>query len=166
MWVKRVVDRVAGWMQSIEESFAHDAVLLNVRRTVQVTDHTCGSESAFMILRFHRKARSIEAVRRAARTNEEGTSTKALLTLFRRRGLKPVINARATLEDLCRAIDSQAPALVSMDGGGHFAIAFGYSETKIFLADPSIRRSVRVRLRRDVFVRRWDGWQMAVHRRS
>ena len=72
MIVKRVLDTVAGWVQSINESFDDDAVLLDVRRRIQVTGFTCGSESAYVILRFYGKARSNDATMRALGTDEDG----------------------------------------------------------------------------------------------
>lgn len=166
MWVKRVADRIAGWMQSIEETFARDAVLLDMRRTIQVTGYTCGAESAYMILRYFGKARSIGAVTRALDTDEAGTSTRSLLALFRKRGLRPAINARATLDDLRRAIDAGAPVLVSMDDERHWSVAYGYSSTKrFFILDPSIRRSQRVALSVDAFQARWDRWAMIIRPR-
>ena len=165
MLVKRVLDTVAGWVQSIEEGAAGDAVLLDVDRSIQVDGYSCGAQSAFMILRYFNKARSIAAVTRALGTNEGGTSTKALLTLFRKRGLKPVINAQATLADLRRAIDREMPALVSLDDEAHWGAVYGYSPGKIFVADLSLRKSVRVGLSIEAFRARWDRWAMIVRLR-
>ena len=165
MLVKRVLDTVAGWAQSIDEAFSGDAVLHDVDRSIQVDGYSCGAQSAYMILRYFGRARSIAAVTRALGTNEDGTSTKALLALFRKRGLKPMINANATLDVLRGAIDDEAPALVSLDDEAHWGEVYGYSSGKVFVADPSIRKSVRVGLSVEAFRARWDRWAMIVRRR-
>ncbi len=165
MWLKLVVDRIASVAQWLEERLARDAVLLDVERSIQTDGYSCGAQSAFVILRHFSRARSIAAVTRAAKTDEDGTSTRALLALFRKRGLKPVINARATVRDLRRAIDGGAPALVSMDDECHWAVVYGHSCGRVFVADPSIRKTLRVGLSVEAFRARWDRWAMIVRPR-
>jgi ABC-type bacteriocin/lantibiotic exporter with double-glycine peptidase domain len=97
-------------------------------------------------------------------TDAHGTSTGALLTLFRKRGLKSVIKAHATLRDLERRIDS-APSIVSLDDETHWGVVYGDSPTKVYLADPSIRKTIRVGLSTERFQRRWERWAMIVKAR-
>lgn len=165
MRVKRVLDTLARSVQLLDERRDEHAALLDVRRSVQVTTFTCGSESAYMVLRFHGKARSMNAVRRALDTDRDGTSTASLLQLFRRRGLKPVIRARATLDDLRRGIVDGAPSIVSLDEASHWGVVYGVSATRVYLADPSLLRSFRVAVPTDRFLERWDCWAMTVRRR-
>jgi len=164
MAVKVIVDTVAGWIQALDEALARDAVLLDVRRSIQLDGYSCGAQSGFMILRHFGKARSVTAVAKALRTDEDGTGTSELRDLFRRRGLKPVIKARATLADLRRGVDAGAPSLVSLGDGAHWGVVFGHAPGTIFLADPSMK-IIRVRFSTDAFLRRWDRWAMIVHRR-
>jgi len=165
--VRSLVDWIVRRFQRIEERLSGGATVLGIRRSVQLTTWGCGAHSAFMVLEYFHKARSITAVSKALGTDESGTSTMAILRLFRRRGLKPRINARATLQHLATALDQGAPCVVSMDNGEHFAVAFGHDrdQSVILLADPSIRRSLRVRVQTETFCARWDRWLMAVHRR-
>lgn len=165
MLLKRVLDTVAGWAQSIDESRDDDAVLLDVSRSVQADGFSCGAQSALMILRCHGKGRSIDATIRALSTDEGGTRTGALLKLFRQRGLKPVIKAHATLRDLKRGIDDKAPSIVSLDDEAHWGVVYGYSSTRVYLADPSIRNAIGVGLSCARFGRRWDRWAMLVKTR-
>lgn len=166
MLVKRALDTVAGWVQSIDEANAPDeAVLLDVRRSVQADRYSCGAQAAFMVLRYYGKARSISAVARALGTDETGTSTGALLRLFRKRGLKPQISASATIADLVRGIDADAPSVVSLDDQEHWGVVYGYSMARVYLADPSMRRSIRVAVPTERFLNRWDRWAMVVRRR-
>lgn len=162
MLVKSLVDWIAGRLQWIEERRSPDSVVLGVGRSIQLDRHSCGAQSAFMILRYFGKARSISAVSRALGTNVTGTSTAAILRLFRQRGLKPRVNARADIDDLAKALDLGAPSLVSMDDGDHWAVVYGYAQGAVFVADPSIRRSLRVRVSTTAFCARWDRWAMFV----
>lgn len=117
-----------------------------------------------MILRYFGKARSIDAVTKALGTTANGTATMAIVRLFRHRGLEPRINARADIYDLKMALDLGAPSLVSMDEGGHWAVVYGYARGAVFLADPSLKRSLRVRVPTTAFCARWDRWAMVVRR--
>ena len=166
MFVKSALDAVAGWVQAVDESRADDeAVLLDIKRSVQADDWSCGAQSAFMILRYFGKARSVTAVVQALGTDRDGTSVRQLLDLFRRRRLRPVIMPEATPADLRRGIDEGAPAVVSLDDGGHWGVVYGYAPDTIYLADPSLRRAFRVAGSTESFCRRWDRWAMVVRRR-
>lgn len=165
MIVKRVLDTIAGWVQAIDESRDQDAVLLDVQRSVQADRYSCGAQSALMILRCHGKGRSIDATMRALGTDEDGTATVALLKLFRGRGLKPVIKARATIADLRSGIENGAPSLVSLDDASHWGVVYGASPGRIYLADPSIRKTLRVGLSVPAFRERWDRWAAVVYKR-
>lgn len=164
MLVKSLVDWFSRCLQRIEERRSPDSIVLGVRRSIQLDGHSCGAQSAFMILRYFGKARSISAVSNALGTNQTGTSTTSIVRLFRRRGLKPRINARANVDDLAKAVGLGAPSLVSMDDGEHWAVVYGYARGAVFLADPSIRRSLRVRVPTAAFCARWDRWAMVVRR--
>lgn len=156
---RSLVDTLARWGQLLDED--RDAALLDVRRSIQLDSYSCGVQSAYMILRYYGRGRSRTATERALGTDEDGTSTARLLALFRKRRLKPVIKARATLADLRRGIDEHAPALVSLDDGGHWAVVYGYGRGTVYVADPSARR-LRVAVPTPVFRRRWDHWAMIV----
>ncbi len=162
MLVKSLVDWIACRLQVIEELLSPGAIVLAVRRSVQLDRYSCGAQSAFMILRYFGKARSIEAVTKALGTTEDGTGTMTIVRLFRHRGLKPRIKARADVHDLATAVDLGAPSLVSMDDGEHWAVVYGYARGAVFLADPSIKRSLRVRVPTTAFCARWDRWAMVV----
>lgn len=164
MLVKSIVDWIAGRLQVIEERRSPGATVLAVRRRVQLDRVSCGAQAAFMVLEYFHKARSIDAVTRALGTDEDGTGTMAIVRLFRRRGLKPRINAHADINDLATAIELGAPSLVSMDDGEHWAVVYGYARGAVFLADPSIRRSLRVCVSTTAFYARWDRWAMVVRR--
>lgn len=164
MLVKSLVDWIARRFQVIEERLSTDATVLAVRCSIQLDRYSCGAQSAFMILRYFGKARSNEAVTKALGTDKSGTGTMALVRLFRRRGLKSRINAHADINDLATAIELGAPSLVSMDDGEHWAVVYGYARGAVFLADPSIGRSVRVRVPTATFQARWDRWAMVVRR--
>jgi len=164
-WLKSLVDKAARAAQRADEAFSDDAVLLDVERSVQLDGWSCGAQSGYMLLRYFGKARSLDATARALRTDEDGTSEASLLRLFRQRQLRVRVRKRATLRDLRGGIDRDAPSLVSMDDGGHWAIVYGYSASKIFVADPSLLRSVGVGFAVSAFENRWDHWAAIVSRK-
>lgn len=140
-----------------------DAILLDVERRPQPDGFSCGVYATLMILEYHGKARSPRAIARALKTDEDGTRQGPILTLFRQRGLEPIIQARATLRDLRRGIDQGAPSLVSVNDGGHGSVVCGYSRGTICLADPSIYQGLRRGISVERFRKRWDRWAMDVN---
>ena len=164
-WLKSLVDKAAGAVQRVDEAFSNNAVLLDVERSIQLDGWSCGAQSGYMLLRHFGKARSVDATARALGTDEEGTSESSLLRLFRQRRLEVRVRKRATLSDLRRGIDRDALSLVSMDDGSHWAIVYGYSVGKIFVADPSLLKSVGVGLTVGDFEHRWDHWAAIVSKK-
>lgn len=162
--VKSLFDKLDGVLKRVDEVRDSGAVILDVRRSLQLDSFSCGAQSAYMNLRYYGRGRSPVAVGRALGTNEDGTATGPIRDLFRGRGLTPVINGRARLRHLIAAIDVGAPALVSLADGGHWGVVYGYSTEKIYLADPSMKR-LRVGVSRRAFLDRWDHWAMVVSRR-
>lgn len=165
--LKRVLDTVAGWAQSLEERCTgNEAVLLDVKRSVQADGYSCGTQSAFMVLRYYGRARSIEAVTHQLGTDEDGTNSIAIIRLLRKRRLVPVVKRRASIRDLRRALRGGSPVIVSLDDGGHWAVVYGCAPDKIFLADPSLARGIRVGIPVARFRQRWnDRWAIVVHKK-
>ena len=162
--VKDLLDALMNKLNGFEESIhADDSILEGLPRSLQLDRYSCGAQSAYMILRYHGKARSVKAVERALGTTEErGTPAAPILRLMRQRRLRPRIVAEATMKTLTSAIDKGAPVLVSLEDGGHWGVVYGYGAKHIWLADPSLRRAVLCRVARAAFRARWDRWAMVV----
>lgn len=163
--LKLVVDRVARGSQALEQYVRHDdgAVVLPLERVVQLDGYSCGVQSAYMVLRYHGRARSINGVLRQLDTGTDGTSAAALTRLFRARGLTVGMHRRARFVDIERRIDAGTPLVVSLYDGGHWVVVYGYSRQHVYVADPLCTRASVV-VPRARFRAKWDRWVMAVGR--
>jgi ABC-type bacteriocin/lantibiotic exporter with double-glycine peptidase domain len=163
---KRILDRIAAGAKRLEEIVdRHATVLPGFERSLQLDCYTCGAQSAYMILRYYGKARSITHVTRELGTTEEGTSQPQLRTLFTKRGLLAKRINRPTLGKLRDAIERGCPLLVSLDDGGHWGVVYGYSQGSIYVADPSWY-AILCRHRTRRFLERWDRWAMIVTKQT
>jgi len=164
--LKELLDLVANSFKRAEEASARNAVFLEgFERSVQIDGYSCGAQCAFSILKFYRKARSVDNVTREAGTTSKGTDPEDLRELFLRRGLAPHRINRPTVSKIKREIREGFPVLVSVDDDEHWAVVYGYARQGLFVCDPSIRRAWRCRCSTQEFLRRWDKWAMAVRRR-
>ena len=164
-YLKALVDTLVNVANGLEETLADDAnVLEGFERSVQLDGYSCGAQSAFMILSYYGKARSIDAVERALGTDEDGTSTGQILTLLRQRKLRPRVVAQAGMKHLTAAIRGGSPVLVSLDDEGHWGVVYGFARSHVYLADPSLGGSLTCRVPRADFHERWDRWAMIVGR--
>jgi len=109
----------------------NDVVLDGFERVVQLDDFSCGAQSAFMILRYFGKARSIERTIKLLGTDADGTGIQAMTRLFRARGLTPKPMKDGKKRDIRRAIDDGRPVLVLLDDEEHWACVYGYGRGRI-----------------------------------
>lgn len=162
--VKGVADAVTTMAARAEERVLGSAskmLLPGFPRPVQGDNFSCGAQVAFAIAAFHGRARSVSAVMKVLGTTTDGTDSGQLAAFFRARDLRARVIASASLEHVRSAIRAGAPVVVSMDGD-HWAAVYGYEPGAVYLADPAINRSPRVRVPITDFRRRWDGWAMVV----
>lgn len=154
--LKTIMDPLCQWAQTMEAKMDPKATTLaGFRRSLQLDNFSCGAQSAFMILKYFEKARSVKNVTRELGTGESGTTEQAIKSLFRKRQLRMHAFAHGTLKRLRDAIDGGCPVLVGVDGD-HYAVVFGYSPGKIYLADPAVTRAVLCGGREEAFIERWD----------
>lgn len=165
LWT-RAADKVALATQFVEDALHDDpgaVVLEGFEPSLQLDMHSCGAQSAFMVLRWFGRARSVDAVTRALGTTTDGTDEGAIVRLLRARGLRVRIHQDATMKTIESAIRAGSPALVCLDeGDGHYAVVYGFSRQFVRLADPSWRRSVRTIVPRAEFRERWAPWRWAL----
>lgn len=161
---KPIVDGIANAAKSVEEAFTgkRNRVLLDdFPRFVQLDGWSCGAQSAHAILAYFGFRRSIETTIRDLGTDEDGTGTKAMRSIFVRKGLVTRIVKNARLRDVRRALADGGPVLVSLYDGAHWAVVYGISRHRVYVADPSPRQA-SVAWKRRRFRRAWDRWAMIV----
>jgi ABC-type bacteriocin/lantibiotic exporter with double-glycine peptidase domain len=162
--IKEIGDIIVSVPKGVEEILSPDAILLpRFARSIQVDGWSCGAQSAYMILKYHRKARSIKNVHKELGTNEDGTSEDALKRLFRKRGLSVYEFKNPTLAKLENAIDRRSPILIHVSTRkiDHWAVVYGYDKGHIWVADPSLKRPL-CRQTRASFRSRWKGYGIVV----
>ena len=166
--VRRALNPIAKTVGGLQARIAARdprAVVLDLERQLQRNEYECGAAGPFAILRYHGKGRSLDATALAVGTTEEdGTSEGPILRLFRARGLRPIVKARATLRDVRAGIDAGAPVLVCVNQETHWSVVYGYSRDRIWLADPSAYQAfAREAITNAEFRERWDNrWAVIV----
>lgn len=172
---KQVVDVVANIVKTIEEALTPSPMVIldGFRRSLQLDDYSCGAQSAFAVLQYYGKARSIANVTRDAGTTRDGTNSYQLIDLFKRRGLRPVVLKAPTLGTLKAEIRAGNPVLAYVDDRdedgnkdddyGHWVAVYGFGPGSVFVADPTVTRYPWCRHSVERFRKRWAGrWAMAV----
>jgi hypothetical protein len=84
---KAVLDRPVRGAQQLERLTDPDkAVVLPVRRSLQVDDYSCGVQCTWMVLDRYGRAPSVERLGLELGTTEDGTSEPAIVRVLRRHG--------------------------------------------------------------------------------
>lgn len=166
--LRSVADAVVGVGQVLETRFRRadgDVVLDGFERSIQLDDFSCGAQVTYAILRYFGRARSISRTTDLLGTDDDGTAWAAMRRLFVARGLRTRFRDGARKRDIKTAIDAGAPVVVSVDDEEHWACVFGYGKHHVYLADPSLPRSMRVLVTWSTFMGRWDRWAGVVSSR-
>lgn len=163
-FAKRLLDAIVNITKTLEEAVDSRAkVLRGVRRSVQLDGYTCGVQSAFVILSYFGKARSIKNVTRELGTTEDGTDQHQTRNLLVKRGLGVRRVQRPTIRTLQMAIDRGCPVLVLVDDEEHWAVVYGYGKQSVYMVDSALN-SFRCCLSVRRFLKRWDKWAMFVNK--
>ena len=82
---------------------------------------------------------SIDKIKKKLGTDEYGTDEKAILNLFKKKGLVVKTKWNATRKDIKKAVDKGWPILITMYEGYHWVVIYGYSKTGVFVLDSALR---------------------------
>jgi len=115
--------------------------------------------AAQMVLRALGKPAGYRALVVALAADEDGTDDRALRRVLRARGC--VVAEVRSWAAARRALAAGRVLIAGVDGD-HYAVWHGLSDTRVFLADPSIRRMLGRTQAVKLFRRRWDRWALAV----
>jgi ABC-type bacteriocin/lantibiotic exporter with double-glycine peptidase domain len=138
-----------------------------MRRSLQLDTYSCGLQSCHIILDYYGKAGAVENLRIELGTDEEGTGEDEILEHFRKSGLAVNVIPKGTLADIRHAIDSGAPILAyTVKQYEHWFVIYGYSESRIYVLDPSLKKLVRCSMSKADFSRYWPGWLAAVYEKD
>lgn len=165
---KPAADYIANGLRAAEEHLDPSAVILTaMRRSLQLDTYSCGLQSCHIILDYYGKAGAPGDLKRQLGTDEEGTGEDEILGHFRKTGLAVNVIPKGTLADIRHAIDSGAPMLAcTIKKYDHSFVIYGYSESRIYMLDPSLKKLVRCSMLKKDFSRYWSGWLAAVYEKD
>ena len=164
--VQQIIDFLASLFANAETILHPDAVVLeNFPRSLQLDSHSCGAKAVYCILQFYNKQCTPESVEEQLHTDEDGTAVSNIKRVFRRYHLNCRILRKPKLQDLRAAINDDCPVLVSLYDGEHYAVVYGYSDSHMFVSNPSLNNltgygSIRCAITKSEFMKIWDKWAL------
>ncbi len=167
MQIQQIVDLTATVLKSLEEQMHPSATILPCfPRSIQLDGYSCGAKSTYTILRYYRISCTTKSVERTLKTTYNGTSVKNILRVLRQKGLSCKEVDKAKLSQIREAIDNGSPVLISVFDGWHYSVVYGYSDSHIFVMNPSLdvtdMGSVWNAVPRRRFADIWDHWGIIV----
>ncbi len=135
--MKPVIDYTINIIKFFEERIRSAIVIRGMRRSIQMDNFSCGAHCTYMIVNYYNKKMSLGKIIKQLRTDENGTSEKAIFSLFKKKGLSVYEKWNASRKDIKKAVDNGFPILISMHQD-HWSIIYGYTKTGIFILDPSL----------------------------
>jgi ABC-type bacteriocin/lantibiotic exporter with double-glycine peptidase domain len=166
--IQQVVDFLASICADAETIFHPDAVTLpGFPRSLQLDSYSCGAKVVFCILQFYNKQCTPDSVERLLKTDEDGTSVRDIKRVFRQYHLNCRTLRKTGLRDLKAAIDDECPVLISLYDGSHYSVVYGYSDSHIFVSNPSLNiltgyGSIRCAIPKSEFMKIWDKWAVEI----
>ena len=167
--VQNIIDAIATTVARIEILTHTDATILpNFPRALQLDSYSCGAKSVYCILQYFDRQCTLESVEEQLHTDENGTDVSDIKRVLKRYGLAFQILRKPGLRDLKAAIDDDCPVLISLCNGSHYSVVYGYSDSHIFVSNPSLNiltgfGSIRCAIPNAEFRRVWDRWGIVVN---
>jgi len=164
--IKDITDTVMSAPKWFEEMTSdYTASYLEMDRFIQLDGYSCGVQSAYAILNYYGKARSINNIENILGAYDRGyASEKTIYKLFRERNLKISKRNKATIKTIKESIDEyESPMLTTIDNTEHWIVVYGYSKSSIFVLDSIIYRPF-VKWSKESFKERWDNWGAIIYK--
>ena len=134
---------------------------LDVERSFQLDNYSCGARSVYMITRFFGIDHSYAAVKAGVGCTTEGTNVRPMIDFFREVGLRVRPMPDMGLRDMRKVFEQGGLVLAHVDGD-HFIVVNGLSNKTVYLADPSPVRTFGRSIPKKKFQKRWGYWGIAV----
>ena len=156
MIIKNIVDFVYNFIKDIEEVLSADSVVLNMKRSIQLDNYSCGAQCVYMILNYFNKYKTLNEIKESLNATEtDGTDTKQILNYLVENGFDVQINEKGAISSIQDAIEKGYPILITVDEGDHWVVVYGYSDDGIFVLDSSRSRFLN-QWGYGEFIKRWD----------
>jgi hypothetical protein len=168
LMLQQVVDFLAALFADTETILHPDAVTLpNFPRSLQIDSYSCGAKSIYCILQYYGKQCTPESAEEALKTDINGTAASDIKRVFSRYHLNCRSLRKPGFRDLKIAIDDECPVLITLNDGEHYAVVYGYSDSHIFVSNPSLNMltgygSIRCAITNSEFQKIWDKWGIIV----
>ena len=167
--IQQVVDFLASLGAEVETLIHPDAVTLpGFPRSIQLLDsYSCGAKSVFTIMHYYGKHCTPKSVEEQLHTDEDGTSVSDIKRVLKRYGLAFQTLRNPGLRDLKAAINNACPVLISLYDGAHYSVIYGFSDSHIFVSNPSLNiltgyGSIRCAITNAEFRKIWDKYAVIV----
>ena len=165
--MQKFVDNIFSKLKSIEEQAFLSAVILEgFPRSIQLDGYSCGAKSIYTVLKYFGRSCTPRSVERQLGTTWEGTSQTDIKRVLKERNLSYRMIGKRTLKTLRDAIDNESPVLISLYDGWHYSVVYGYSDSHIFVMNPSLDFTSMGSIWNAVpipdFRKIWDRWGIIV----
>lgn len=145
-----------------------DENLIRVPLTRQATDYTCGAAAMQSLLGFHGEDLNESELSKLLKTNEqEGTDYNEIVAIAKEKGYTVNVYKDMSLKELKKQLDKKMPVLCLIQAwavqkvdykndwnDGHYVIAIGYDNKKIYFMDPSTLGNYTF-IDQKAFLKRW-----------
>lgn len=166
--IQQIIDFLASIGSELETFIHPDVIILpHFPRSIQLDCYSCGAKSLYTILRYYGKRCSPASVKKELEADEDGTSVSDIKRVIKQHHLEYRTLRRPKLKDLKAAINDGSPILVSLYDGSHYAVVYGYSDSHMFVSNPSLNiltgyGSIRCAITNSEFREAWDRWGIVV----
>lgn len=163
-----VIDTLFTTLARSEEQLHTDAILLlNFPRSIQLDYYSCGAKSTYMVLNYFGKRCTHESVEKQLGTTIEGTSRNSIKRVLKKYGLNIQVKSNMGMRDLKSAIKAGSPVIVSLYDNWHYSVVYGFSNTHVFVMNPSLREmgSFKVAVSKSEWREMFDRWSVIVSRK-
>ena len=123
---------------------------LNFPELRQIYNYDCGACAVCCVLAYYGLDIREEWIMALAKTTSDGTDMTGIASVFSYLGFVTEIKTQMTIDNLCRAIDMNAPTIICLQAyrseltpynvnwdDGHYVVAIGYDKSRIYFEDPS-----------------------------
>jgi predicted double-glycine peptidase len=149
-----------------EEAIPAGAIKIDLPSVRQQKNYTCGVAALKAIAKLHGSALDEKRLAELLKSNsEDGTSPENIVRIGKLMGLRPKAKVGMSLKELIQHLENKCPVICSMQAwgkpedypkakSGHYVVAIGFTEDRIYFEDPSIKGS-RGYLKYQEFNERW-----------
>jgi len=145
-----------------------EKVRIPLPKVEQVSNYDCGPAALRAICQYYKVGPEDhdQFIKDCKTTKKDGTEPEHLIRVAKKYGLKVKEVHGMTIEQLQGYLDEKKPVIVDIQAwgeerhykkldSGHYAVAIGYDEKRIYFEDPSVHTRKRGSMLKKIFLDRW-----------